>query len=151
MKDLNNLPVRVANMVKKLRTKGLTAEEKKILPTRLKALWIRPSTSDTSQSRSNIAREVVSSVQSESAHLCFVLILLLTATQFGNKKFYNTTIAPLLRTEGYNVYEFSLRPDDESFLKKMAEEEGFGEISGFVALMRALFPDNQSPAAERRM
>jgi hypothetical protein len=150
-KDLNNLRAEVANKVEKLKTQGLTTDDKKILPRRFKSLWMQPRKSDKSIYRHDVACEAISSIQSKSAHLCFVLILLLTATECGNKETYETTITPLLDLKSYDDFKFSLRSDDKSFLEDMAKRWGFGESSNYVALMQALFSNDQSTPAERSM
>lgn len=140
------MDVRIAETVEQLRNRGLSADHKKILRGRLKRLWIGPSEASSKKSkwRQDVARQAFSSVQGKSAHLCFVLILLLSLTQCGQKAFCDEVITPLLHLESFDTYHFSLSLDDKSFLEGIAKEEGFVENPNFIAFMQTLFPDGES-------
>jgi hypothetical protein len=154
MENSMNLSNEVTKMVRKL-GKGLTADEKKILPARLK--FVMASEGNTrgisfqTQERVRIAHEFMSSVLEVSAHLFFVLVILKSSTHLGLKK-SNNELKYLLDPELHDGYKFSLGSDDKRFLDNIAQQKGFKSHPMFLTLMSALFPNDQSTKkGERRM
>jgi len=145
--DLVKFTPRIAETVERLRNKGLAAQDQKILPNRLARLWLeRHAEKESSQSkwRNDTARQAFSDVRYKSAHLFFVLVLLVSPTQCGQRAFCDGVIRPLLDLESYDPYNFSLSPQDKRFLENAAKAKGFLEEPNFIALMQALFPEGWS-------
>lgn len=134
---------RIATTITRLSDNGLTKNDQRTLTARFVFLWIeRPGETKTSSKwRIDLVRDTFRDVLAKSAHLFFVLALLLTPTQCGQRAFINSTIEPLLRSDSYNSYRFFLGPQDKEFLVKTAKDKGFLQKSEFLAVMHALFPE----------
>ncbi|PSN61339.1 hypothetical protein BS50DRAFT_148514 [Corynespora cassiicola Philippines] len=134
----------ILGTVKQLRSEGLTAQHQKILSIRLTWLWSlcqAEKTSSKSKWRNSTAREAFADVQYKSAHLFLAFVLNVTPTTCGQRAFCEKVVKPLLHLENYDQFKFSLEPPDKSFLQKTAREKEFIEAPDFVALVQALFPE----------
>ncbi|ORX92567.1 hypothetical protein BCR34DRAFT_253746 [Clohesyomyces aquaticus] len=138
---LDILQPRIAATVNDLRSQGLTSRHRILLTKRLKILWGESSGKKSTRWRIKTARQAFSEVQAKSPHLFLVLVLLVTATECGQRAFCDEVITALVKLECYEPYQFSLSADDKDFLERTAKQQGFVEASTFKALMRALIPD----------
>ena len=145
------LPGQITETVEELKRNGLTFHHQSILPQRLGTLWRGNGVSRQTNWRRRIAVEAMSKVQKKSAHLFFVLVLLVSTTTCGQKGYVEENINPLLDKESYNDYEFSLPTKDRLFMEDIEQKHGLGEIPNFITLKQALFQNNQSMTAPRSM